>query len=85
MLKNPLFRKFSSNFFAALVNLMMFLNFGLDNLNLEKNESCCPKGRRIEHPRMTKGVRRAIQIRFGFMVHGSEQELSVAATSLDET
>ena len=67
---------------------MMFLNFGLDNLNLEKKikwESCCPKGRRIEHPRMTKGVRRGIQIRFGFMVHGSEQELSVAATSLDET
>ena len=78
---------------------MMFLNFGLDNLNLEKNikwEICCPKGRRIEHPRMTKGVRRGILIRFGFMVHGSamvrkprelssEQELSVAATSLDET
>ena len=36
VLKKPLFRKFSSNFFAALENLMMFLNFGLDNLNLEK-------------------------------------------------
>ena len=39
MLKKPLFRKFSSNFFAALENLMMFLNFGLDNLNLEKNKN----------------------------------------------
>ena len=36
MLKKPLFRKFSSNVFAALENLMMFLNFGLDNLNLKK-------------------------------------------------
>jgi hypothetical protein len=36
VLKKPLFRKFSSNFFAALENLMMFLCFGLDNLNLEK-------------------------------------------------
>ena len=39
VLKKPLFRKFSSNFFAALENLMMFLNFGLDNLNLEKNKN----------------------------------------------
>ena len=38
MFKKPLFRKFSSNFFAALEKLMMFLNFGLGNLNLEKNE-----------------------------------------------
>ena len=38
VLKKPLFRKFSSNFFAAIENLMMFLNFGLDNLNLEKNK-----------------------------------------------
>ena len=36
VLKKPLFRKFSSNFFAALENLIMFLTFGLDNLNLEK-------------------------------------------------
>ena len=46
MLKKPLFRKFSSNFFAALENLMMFLNFGLDNLNLEKIKmrELLPKG-----------------------------------------
>ena len=44
--KKPLFRKFSSNFFAALENLMMFLNFGLDNLNLEKDKmrELLPKG-----------------------------------------
>ena len=46
VLKKPLFRKFSSNFSAALENLMMFLCFGLDNLNLEKYKmrELLPKG-----------------------------------------
>ena len=71
MLKKPFFRKFSLNFFAALDNLMMFLNFGLDNLNLDKNKmrELLPKG--PQDRTSTDDQRRAMCYSNSVWFHGS--------------